>query len=720
MIRYKLKKGDRNMLKKVWNNLINAFAGLISETGSKARECGSITIFLACIMLPMVIGEAAIIDMCSLLSVKQITNNAGRLTSNAVLTSYNTKLRKMYGLVAFDSSSNIEGDAQTIFKENMNTEFGGWWSRKQVTTHGTFYSNCNPTKSRSASVQVDYVTSSSLGNGDVFKGQICDAMRYNYKATQKFDASDIDSCKYYEDSINALAARFDYDKELYNYAKGYENLGNMINTVANAINDPTSPIAASNSSSYDTCYCCAEYIRDKCNEVLNDSSLSSAASVLESKKQTFNDAVNRANVNPVLRNTLNDKVTETPDVDTINGVVEQIRDDMNLYLDGTIMDLDATRIACGTLIYNCFDENGVILDEYKEEYYTESFRKYVYSLNSGKGVPGQTMDIPLEDRIKLQDVINDFEQDEFDLEGKIIREMYNNRATCNYLTMGPGNAASDIDADNGSYSAVMPNDMDFPDSKDQVTNFTEVLDKQVEQLRKAASFYHNISACQNVLTSGGVDLLISEYATEYFSSYRRTDDMNLSGWYMSDRAAGSTVRYTDMDYIAFGLSSARDDNEQSRDMIFYTQYIGYMIEYFANPDNYNTGKTYPGTTMTVNKYIEPFWRDNWITYFAQESAYDDLLTIYDWESVDGNDYTPNDFTYIHYMKLFMLISTVENESAVLERMEYVIETNVRAETGNSSFDLDTTYTAATISADVNVDGVFNHNGSYKYQTFAMY
>ena len=95
----------------------------VSGAGNNERsENGSITIFLSCILLPLIIAEMTIINLCALTAAKQIVNDAGKMSSNAALTDYNKTLHDMYGLIVFDGDgSEAISRAESTFKENICT-----------------------------------------------------------------------------------------------------------------------------------------------------------------------------------------------------------------------------------------------------------------------------------------------------------------------------------------------------------------------------------------------------------------------------------------------------------------------------------------------------------------------------------------------------------------------------------------------------------------------
>ena len=168
-----------------------------------SNEKGAVTVFLSCILAVMIVFETFIIDATKVLTAKNICDDAGRLSSNTVMTHYNRKLYHGYGLFAFDvDEGQASVEADRIFRENLN----------QINEDSDTVSPLNI----SADVSVSYDRTSSLNNNNVFEHQIIDQMKYSYDIVRTIKSEDIEG-RYskLKEIYECLDAKIEYDKELY-------------------------------------------------------------------------------------------------------------------------------------------------------------------------------------------------------------------------------------------------------------------------------------------------------------------------------------------------------------------------------------------------------------------------------------------------------------------------------------------------------------------------
>lgn len=714
---------------------------------------GSITVFLALIMLPLVMFETTIMDLCALTASKQLTNCAGKLVANALLSDYDRQLHQEFGLMAFNKNGeNLTKIAENIFDSNLKTEvgYGGLdvhLGKNSFDDSNWSYERVQGDKeSRLKSVTISPVESTSLANKDVFKGQICDAMRYNYRATEAIKADDIDVFKYYQDSIGAIDAKVRFDNTLYEIQDSFDGFFIDVETHRNLdISDYyefwlTSEEYFENIYKFEEEYCqnrnewktalvqpnikdslrtsLQKYYDEECNLIDFDRirTMEKDISDIESGNyerflgdeewQLINDYISEwkeyyeeeADNNSDEESDseedgsdddIEDDSDEDSDEDSEDDLDEDSEDDSE---DDSDDDSDDEDDENDEEDYD-IDVNAigqlVALDSYcrKSDYY-EYLKSIFYS----------------------GDDCLDLENWECD---NMYYDLYGNQGASNGLILGEGSKTfKNIDSQELDYSDGMCS------TYSSMPYWTEL---QMSQLVQTAEIYNNklIVDCKNSINLEQSNLLISEYATEFFLSFRRYDAYNLTGRFKAYNSSERTPRCA-IEYLIFGNEDALLNCEISRDVIFFTQYAGKLMEEYSDETALKKIRT-QATAYKGDKLIGKYLRENvLILKTMSQEAKNDLEKIYDSKAVricgDKGEFT---FDYMQFMKLLTLMKVVENEDIILARIKYIIETDMTAVKG-STFSFDKAYTAVRIDASISVKGVFRKNDDYGYKSFASY
>lgn len=132
---------------------------------------GSISVFLICIMIPMVVFEGLLIDGSKLLTAKSVASDAGSLAINAVLADYNTVIKDVYGLfAASETEEELQKNVKQYFNETLNAANidPGVLSGDDLVTF----------LNMSAEVTASYAAGSQLSNDYVLEQQILEYMKY--------------------------------------------------------------------------------------------------------------------------------------------------------------------------------------------------------------------------------------------------------------------------------------------------------------------------------------------------------------------------------------------------------------------------------------------------------------------------------------------------------------------------------------------------------------
>jgi hypothetical protein len=165
---------------------------------------GSVTVFLACIMLVVVMFEGTIIDSVKIFSGKQVASDANDLALNSVLASYDRDLKKYYGLLAIDSDTSLNNVANRYFRGSINAANTG-----AVVAGGSTFLKLD------GGATSDYVAGSSLANTEAFKTQLMEYEKYFANST--FDDEDelTLNMEIIKPATGLIRAMLEYDKKLY-------------------------------------------------------------------------------------------------------------------------------------------------------------------------------------------------------------------------------------------------------------------------------------------------------------------------------------------------------------------------------------------------------------------------------------------------------------------------------------------------------------------------
>lgn len=633
---------------------------LFRKLNKENAERGSITIFLACILLPMIIAEATIFNLAGLIASKHAAIDTGKLASNSALTAYDHKLHERYGLIGVNEAC-ADMKTSQILSENLGSNL------------------------LSYSVEC----TGSLSNDEIFEGQICDAMWANYEASKKLQYDSADSLEYYYDSLVAIGMKQSYDQELFYL---YGDLQDILDAAYPyySVYGYSSEEAESSLSDEES-YQLALDIMGYCDSAL------ARKNTLEYLRRDWDDELMNGNIDTTLRSVLRTYYDNETDLDDYFDNVQNIYYAM-YYYTGSEGFYDYVTSGY-TNPYNM--DEGIALDKYLSSCSDINALKAVAeSSYTTSGSPGSETDEQWKSNYNSKIMVNKGEQ--------II-----------HLTMS---GSDNADEDNGDYSSISPDDMGYETSTDNYSDVFTALDSQMKLMEDTTDRYSIMPEVKELILSEDSDFIVSEYATEFFGSYHRTDNYSLTGGVFGTFGLGHTPAFSDVEYITYGMQSARDNCEQFKSQIFYTQYAGHLIDHYISDTPKKVGVS-TGPWSSGGVLLNVFFKDDVEALVeAQDTAGDDINEIYaNWTGVRFGLSTQNRFqyyTYAHYMKLFMLMSVAESKDAVLERMKYVINTNMASIENN--FSLDNTYAAVTIKAKVKAKGVFGNETSFDYNTFAMY
>lgn len=130
---------------------------------------GSISVFLLCILLPMVVFEGLLIDGSKMIAAKTAAAGAGEMAMNGALADYDTVIKDVYGLFAVSSTdAELQSNIEKYYKETLNAANIGEDALNDACTF----------LNMTAEVNADYVDGSDLSNTAVLKAQILEYMKY--------------------------------------------------------------------------------------------------------------------------------------------------------------------------------------------------------------------------------------------------------------------------------------------------------------------------------------------------------------------------------------------------------------------------------------------------------------------------------------------------------------------------------------------------------------
>lgn len=172
------------------------------------RQRGTISVFLICILLPMVVFEGLLIDISKLMGARTAVSGAGELAQNGALASYDKVLYEVYGLFATSSTQEeLEERVKVYFQETLQ-DAGMVATEEQVKSllamsiDDTVFS-------------VTPVNNTSLANQEVFKNQILEYIKLRGPAN--FGLSMLDKIKAISNmkkETEAVEKELDFEEKL--------------------------------------------------------------------------------------------------------------------------------------------------------------------------------------------------------------------------------------------------------------------------------------------------------------------------------------------------------------------------------------------------------------------------------------------------------------------------------------------------------------------------
>lgn len=266
---------------------------------------GSISVFLICILIPMVVFEGLLIDGTKLISAKSAASDAGQMAMNGALADYNAVIKDVYGIFAIsETPDELEANMEKYYLETLNVaniDANGQTLEDKLKEAVTFLNlSGNVTSAKG-------VEGSTLDNTEVLKSQMLYYAKYrgivslSMGLLQKFTAfSSLDKQQ------KAVEGKLNYDKELADVQECLQEAYDNINKYLN------SPVAVSTvkaakqkaDENYDNvCLCLAYYavlesvgfktIYDESDSGIPDISTTtvSASGMTEEEQMAFVDAV---------------------------------------------------------------------------------------------------------------------------------------------------------------------------------------------------------------------------------------------------------------------------------------------------------------------------------------------------------------------------------------------------------------------------------------------
>lgn len=150
------------------------------------RQRGTISVFLICILLPMVVFEGILIDISKLMGARTAISGAGELAQNGALASYDKVLYEVYGLFATCSTEEeLEERVKVYFQETLQ-DAGIQATEEQV-------KSLMAMSLEDTTFSVTAVNNTSLANHEVFKNQILEYIKLRGPAN--FGLSMLDKIK---------------------------------------------------------------------------------------------------------------------------------------------------------------------------------------------------------------------------------------------------------------------------------------------------------------------------------------------------------------------------------------------------------------------------------------------------------------------------------------------------------------------------------------------
>lgn len=204
------------MLKRKWGgNMFDFFQ----------KTKGSISLFLALIMLPMMTVAGLVVDGSRISAARTSISGAGDLAMNAALSEYDQILYDVYGLFAMsENMEELEKNCERYFRNSLENsgmlEDSDSYTREFINSIFNSLSSSDMDFSNIVDVDVDSFTltgveSSALANPSVLERQIVDYMKYRAPINLgKGLLTKIGCIGETSKQTKAIEAKVDYDKKL--------------------------------------------------------------------------------------------------------------------------------------------------------------------------------------------------------------------------------------------------------------------------------------------------------------------------------------------------------------------------------------------------------------------------------------------------------------------------------------------------------------------------
>ena len=183
-------------------------------------EQGSVSVFLVCILVPLVVLECFAIDYVRLASAKTLINEGVYMAVNGAMSGYNHELKKGYGLFALDDPEHVGTYADLCFQETVDPEGSGLLSGE-----------CSNLLPVSAKLTTKIDKNSSLENDEILNEQIYEFMKYynNYGISGP-DCLTAGST-YIRPMLETVKSKLAYDRKLNEVGESLQWSANILESV---------------------------------------------------------------------------------------------------------------------------------------------------------------------------------------------------------------------------------------------------------------------------------------------------------------------------------------------------------------------------------------------------------------------------------------------------------------------------------------------------------
>ena len=641
---------------------------MMKAENKKGLHCekGAVTVFLSCILVIMIVFETFIIDATKVITAKNISDDAGRLSSNAVMTHYNKKLYHGYGLFVFDGTEAESTQiAQKYFNENLSPS-------------GSSNALVNPFNIK-ASVNVSYDPTSKLSNRAVFEHQIIDQMKYSYDFTKEIESGDFNG-KYMnmDEYFECFNAKIAYDDKLYQIYLSMQEAMDILQKKNGEIKveliprvikelDETIVLGKELPALY-TAY---------------ENSITRIPSHYQSKMKNYGQQTKKLyseqkieNMKKYLQKTYDDiqekkRKREAGDTSITEEELENVELDgnkMNYLYNNTIATLSKARIH--NYIYAPVDID--MLDGNPENF-------YLFSNVSNRTLPSIS------------------KSDNF------FRDMYPGRVMY-YNDDGTGSNVYGYQHYIYGYSERMSTVLYT--TLRAYNNYQKESRKTVKEITEIAA---GIDAEDN-------DLLITEYITNFFNNISNNilgeNRSELMGVTLNGNDLHGSTEYNvnsvksmcENEYVITGRGVGLECGDEIKRMVWKMLFTETFFQEVYYDDMYKEKKDGLINRFGSDKMAFPFISDMYTVGEICAETTDMRNKFLSHKKGEGYQYLTSgygiDYGYANYMELFTFWALKKNRNAVFQRMQTLIEANMVY--SGESFSFDSAYSGMTITANVNL------------------